>query len=182
MAGARAKYSSNGTTFNNIYGSVVGAPSLYTMPAYATTTAYVGRWTAAGSSSGDTCRLHLCFSAGYNGGITQMMDTYVTFCFGNGSGTLYNCWVDYRPLYNSSFLVKYVVSGASVDFYVETTTYFGEGYYVVTYQHERGNWEHKGTNVSDTPTGAKNPEVVGRPVIVSSTQPTAPDCMIWVQT
>lgn len=179
MAGARAKYSSDGTAFVNIYGSTVGAPSLYQMPSLSTCTAYIGRYTASSSTVGATVRLHLCFSAGYNGQLSQMIDTYVNFCFGNGSGTLYNCWVDYRPAAQESFLVRYKVSGKSVDFYVVTTSYFGQGYYVVSYATETGSWIHSGTKVSEQ-SGLSVPTTIGNPIVVSDSTPTAPDCILWV--
>lgn len=180
MAGARAKYSSDGTTFNNIYGSVVGAPSLYKMPAFHETCIYIGRYTALYGTQGETVRLRLCFSAGYNGGLNQMMDVYVNFCFGNGSGTLYNCWVDYLPQNNSDFVIKYKVTNSAVDFYCINKSYNGNGYYVVSYDPSNGVWEDKCTSGNE-PSGLQLPTEIGKEVVVSSTAPTSPSAMIWIQ-
>lgn len=178
---ARAKYSSDGITFNNIYGSVVGAPSLYRMPAFHETCIYIGRYiSSGGASSGATVRLRLCFSAGYNGGLNQMMDVYVNFCFGNGSGTLYNCWVDYVPCANNGFIVKYKVTNSAVDFYVIQKTYNGKGYYIVSYDPDVGSWENKCID-GDEPSGLIFPTEVNKEVVVSSTVPTSPSAMIWIQ-
>ena len=178
--GARAKYNADGSGWTNIYGTTVGAPSLYMMPALSNTTAHIGSFTVNTKTSGATIRLHLCFSAGYNGALNQMLDTYVNFCWGNGSGTLYNCWVDYKPVYNTTFQVKYKVSGYTVDFYVVATTYFGQGYYIASYAPEYGTWMHSGTSVS-TPSDLISPTMIGKEVVLSSTEPTVPDCLIWVQ-
>lgn len=181
MSGARAKYSADGTTFNNIYGSVVGAPSLYQMPSFADTCIYIGRYTALSTTSGATIRLRLCFSAGYNGQLVQMMDTYINFCFGNGAETLYNCWVDYLPQANSAFKVKYKVTGSFVDFYLVTEVYNGQGYYIVSYEPSWGSWEHKCTSGNE-PSGLLLPTEVNKEIVVSSTAPTSPTAMIWIQT
>lgn len=181
MAGARAKYSSDGITFNNIYGSVVGAPSLYKMPAFHETCIYIGKYTASeGASHGNTLRLRLCFSAGYNGNLVQMMDAYVNFCFGNGSGTLYNCWVDYLPENRSEFQVKYKVTNNVVDFYLIQKSYNGNGYYIVSYDSSNSVWEDKCTSMNE-PSGLQLPTEIGKEVVVSSTAPTSPSAMIWIQ-
>lgn len=182
MGGARAKYSSDGITFNNIYGSVVGAPSLYTMPSFHQTCIYIGRYTANSATNGNTVRLRLCFSNGYTGVVGQMMDTYVNFCFGNGSGkTLYNCWVDYLPKASEDFVIKYKVTDSAVDFYCINNNFNGCGYYTVSYNSSGGVWEDKCTNGSE-PSGLQLPTEIGKEVVVSSTAPASPSAMIWIQT
>lgn len=178
--GARAKYSSDGITFNDIYGSVVGAPSLYTMPSFYETCIYIGRYTANSTKGGATLRLRLCFSNGYSGRLAQMMDTYVNFCFGNGSGTLYNCWVDYLPQATDGFVVKYKVTDSAVDFYCINNDFNGNGYYTASYDPSAGVWEDKCTK-GDEPSGLQLPTEIGKEVVVSPTAPASPSAMIWIQ-